>query len=48
LYPVLGDRKLDTIADEDVQRLKVALVSKSQKTVNNVLSVLNKALKVAL
>ncbi|HEV3194377.1 MAG TPA: tyrosine-type recombinase/integrase [Polyangiaceae bacterium] len=48
LYPVLGDRKLDTIADEDVQRLKVRLVSKSHKTVNNVLSVLNKALKVAL
>jgi hypothetical protein len=48
LYPVLGDRKLDAIGDEDVQRLKATLASKSRKTVNNVLSVLNKVLKVAL
>jgi integrase len=48
LYRVLGDRRLDGISDEDVQRLKAALGSKSRKTVNNVLSVLNKALKVAV
>jgi integrase len=48
LYPLLGDRKLDAIDDEDVQRLKAALATKSRKTVNNVLTVLNKALKVAV
>jgi integrase len=48
LYPALGERRLDTIGDEDIQRLKARLVSKSRKTVNNVLSVLNKVLKVAL
>jgi len=48
LYPVLGDKKIDAISDEDVQHLKATLATKSRKTVNNVLSVLNKALKVAL
>jgi integrase len=48
LYPALGDRKLDAIGDEEVQHLKARLASKSRKTVNNVLSVLNKALKVAV
>jgi integrase len=48
LYPALGDRKLDAIDDESVQHLKAALAAKSRKTVNNVLSVVNKALKVAV
>ena len=48
LYPQLGDRKLDAIGDEDVQHLKAALVTRSRKTVNNVLTVLNKLLKVAV
>ncbi len=48
LYPALGDTRLDAIDDENVQRVKAALTKKSRKTVNNVLSVLNKALKVAV
>jgi integrase len=48
LYPQLGDRTLDAIGDEDVQHLKAALVTRSRKTVNNVLTVLNKLLKVAV
>jgi len=48
LYPALGETKLDAIDDENVQHVKAALASKNRKTVNNVLSVLNTALKVAL
>jgi integrase len=48
LYPHLGHKRLDAITDEDVQALKSALSSKSPKTVNNVLTVLSKLLKVAV
>jgi integrase len=48
LIPALGDRKLDTITDEQVQRLKLQLHDKASKTVNNVLTVLNVALKNAV
>lgn len=48
LYPLLGRKRLDAIDDEDVQRVKAVLASRSRKTVNNVLSVLGKTLKVAV
>jgi integrase len=47
LLPRFGARRLDEITTEDVQRLKAALVRKSGKTVNNILSVLNVLLKTA-
>jgi hypothetical protein len=48
LIPVLGDRLLDTVRNEDVQRVKLALKDKAPKTVNNVLTVLNSMLKKAV
>lgn len=48
LIPALGERRLDTIRNEDVQRLKLALRDKAPKTVNNVLTVLSVLLKKAL
>jgi integrase len=48
LSPRFGKRPLDQIRDEDVQRLKSELAKKSPKTVNNVLTVLNTMLKVAV
>lgn len=48
LLPQLGDKKLDAITNEDVQRLKHALRDRSPKTVNNVLSVLSMLLKKAV
>lgn len=48
LRPFLGSRQLDAITNEDVQALKKRLSDKSAKTVNNVLSVLGKMLKVAV
>jgi integrase len=48
LLPALGSKRLDAIQNEDVQRLKAKLVKKAPKTVNNVLSVLATALKVAV
>src|SRR5918996_4721002 len=45
LVPELGSRTLDTISNEQVQRLKLRLHDKSPKTINNVLSVLNVLLK---
>jgi integrase len=48
LYPRLGEKKLDAITDEDVQALKAGLAHRSKKTVNNVLTVLGKLLKVAV
>ena len=47
LVPFLGAKKLDAITNEDVQRLKALLSKKAAKTVNNVLTVLNMALKKA-
>jgi integrase len=48
LFPRFGDRPLDRISTEDVQRLKAALGSRAPKTVNNVLTVLNVMLKTAV
>ena len=48
LLPRFGDTKLDAITTEDVDLLKGALTKRSPKTVNNVLTVLNKLLKVAV
>jgi hypothetical protein len=48
LIPTFGNRRLDAIKNEDVQRLKAQLVSKSPKTVNNVLTVLSVLLKKAV
>lgn len=48
LVPLLGTKTLDAINNEDVQRLKSALIEKAPKTVNNVLTVLNTALRVAV
>ena len=48
LYPRIGNKRLDALTDEDVQALKSALSTKSPKTVNNVLTVLSKLLKVAV
>jgi integrase len=47
LYPPLGDKQLDTIQTEDVQRLRSALHHRSPKTVNNVLTVLGVLLRTA-
>jgi integrase len=44
----IGSTKLDAITNEAVQRLKHALQSRSVKTVNNVLTVLNVLLKAAV
>jgi integrase len=48
LYPRSGNKRLDALTDEDVQALKSVLSTKSPKTVNNVLTVLSKLLKVAV
>ncbi len=48
LTPALGTRALDTIRNEDVQRLKHGLLAKAPKTVNNILTVLNVMLKQAV
>jgi len=48
LIPLLGDRTLNAIGNEDVQELKHRLKHKAPKTVNNVLSVLNVVLKSAV
>ncbi|MFN7970892.1 MAG: tyrosine-type recombinase/integrase [Acidobacteriota bacterium] len=48
LLPSLGAMRLDSIGSEDVQRLKSQLKAKAPKTVNNVLTVLNTILRVAL
>lgn len=48
LLPMLGQKQLDQITNEDVQRLKGQLLSRKAKTVNNVLTVLNTLMKVAV
>jgi len=48
LVPRLGMKKLGAITNEDVQRLKVHLQHRAPKTVNNVLTVLNTLLRVAV
>jgi integrase len=48
LVPRFGQRRLDTLTHEDIQRLKADLKELSTKTVNNVLTVFSKLLKVAV
>jgi integrase len=48
LYPAFGDHPLDRITDELVQQLKAQLSSKAPKTVNNILTVLSKTLRLAM
>jgi integrase len=48
LVPLIGDKPLNDISTEDVQQVKSALIGWSPKTVNNVLTVLNVALKTAV
>jgi integrase len=48
LVPLLGSKRLDAISSEDVQRLKSQLGERAPKTVNNVLTVLNTLLRVAV
>jgi integrase len=48
LVPLLGPKRLDAITNEVVQGVKHALRDRSPKTVNNVLTVLNKLLKTAV
>jgi integrase len=48
LGPALGTKRLDEITTSDVQSLKGKLAEKGPKTVNNVLSVLSRALRCAV
>ena len=48
IVPFLGNKRLDAITNEDVQRLKRWLQVKAAKTVNNVLTVLSVLLKKAV
>lgn len=48
LLPRFGSKKLDAITTEDIQKLKSKLRGMTPKTVNNILSVLNVVLKVAV
>lgn len=48
LMPHLGLKRLDAIRNEDVQRLKSRLGKYAPKTVNNVLTVLNRLLSIAV
>jgi integrase len=48
LVPMLGDRPLNEITTEDIQKVKSAFTGWSPKTVNNVLTVLSVALKTAV
>jgi hypothetical protein len=48
LAKAFGDKRLDEISTEDVQRLKAALVERAPKTVNNILTTLSVVLKTAV
>ena len=48
LIPAFGDKPLDELVQEDVQLLKARMSELSNKTVNNVLTVLNTLLKCAV
>jgi integrase len=48
LLPAFGTMRLDEITSEDVQRLKVRLLSRSPKTVNNIMTTLRSLLKTAV
>lgn len=47
LLPRFGSKRLNEITDADIQKLKADLADRNPKTVNNILSVLSKMLKVA-
>ena len=48
LFPAFGDQQLDKITDNQVQELKANLSGKAPKTVNNILTVLGKTLRLAV
>ena len=48
LYPALGNAQLDRATDDLVQVLKANLSIKAPKTVNNILTVLGKTLRLAV
>ncbi len=48
LVPLLGLKRLDQIGNEEIQDLKAALQGRAPKTVNNVLSVLNRLIRTAV
>ncbi len=48
LLPLLGGLRLDEIGEEQVQRVKADMKDCKPKTINNVLCILSKALKVAI
>lgn len=48
VVPRFGPMRLDQLTASDVQKMKADLSQKSAKTVNNILSVLNKMLRVAV
>jgi integrase len=48
IVPLLGKKRLDEISEEDVQSLKSEMKDLKAKTINNVVCVLSKALKVAV
>jgi integrase len=48
LLPVFGDKRLDAITSEDVQRFKASRSHLSTKTINNILATLNTILKCAV
>ncbi len=48
LITLLGEKRIDEITTEDVQRLKAALCHRAAKTVNNVLTVLSVMLRTAV
>jgi integrase len=48
LFPQFGDTRLSDITTENVQQLKSAMVARSPKTVNNVLTVLSVMLRTAV
>ena len=48
LLPMLGKKRLNEIGNQDVQRVKVRLRERAASTTNNVLTTLNRLLKVAV
>jgi len=48
LLPALGDKLLASITTEDVQQFKATLSARSPKTVNNILTVLNVLMRIAV
>jgi integrase len=48
IVPLLGKKRLDEISEEDIQSLKSEMKDLKAKTINNVVCVLSKALKVAV